>query len=77
MKKRFEMSSLREMTMFLGLQVKQDSIGILLHQGKYVIDILDKFGFQDSREASTPMAERPLLNSDPDSPQFIKPCIDQ
>ncbi|KAL4579862.1 hypothetical protein LXL04_016030 [Taraxacum kok-saghyz] len=66
MKKRFEMSSLGEMTMFLGLQVKQVSNGILLHQGKYVTDMLKKFGFQDSREASTPMAERPLLNSDPD-----------
>ncbi|KAL4568024.1 hypothetical protein LXL04_023624 [Taraxacum kok-saghyz] len=66
MKKRFEMSSLGEMTMFLGLQVRQDSSGILLHQGKYVADMLEKFGFQDSKEASTPMAERPLLNSDPD-----------
>jgi hypothetical protein len=60
------MSSLGEMTMFLGLQVKQDSTGILLHQGKYVTDMLEKFGFQDAKEASTPMAERPLLNSDPD-----------
>ncbi|KAL4584141.1 hypothetical protein LXL04_008731 [Taraxacum kok-saghyz] len=66
MKKRFEMSSLGEMTMFLGIQVKQDSNGILLHQGKYVTDMLEKFGYQDSKEASTPMAERPLLNSDPD-----------
>ncbi|KAL4582814.1 hypothetical protein LXL04_007375 [Taraxacum kok-saghyz] len=66
MKKRFEMSSLGEMTMFLGLQVRQGSSGILLHQGKYVADMLEKFGFQDSKEASTPMAKRPLLNSDPD-----------
>ena len=45
MKKRFEMSSLGEMTMFLGLQVRQSSSGILIHQGKYVDDILEKFGF--------------------------------
>ena len=28
-------------------------------------DMLEKFEFQDSKEASTPMAERPLLDSDP------------
>ena len=66
MKQRFEMSSLGEMTMFLGLQIRQDSSGILLHQGKYVTDMLEKFGYQDSKEAATPMAERPLLHSDPD-----------
>ncbi|KAI3767616.1 hypothetical protein L2E82_17880 [Cichorium intybus] len=66
MKKRFEMSSLGEMTMFLGLQVKQSSMGILLHQAKYVEDILAKFGFKDAKEANTPMAKRPLLSSDSD-----------
>ena len=65
MKKWFEMSSLGEMMMFIGLQVRQDSSGILPHQGKYVNDVLEKFGFQDTKEASTPMAERPLLSSDP------------
>ena len=52
--------------MFLGLQVRQSSSGILIHQGKYVDDILEKFGFKDSKEISTPIAERPLLSSDPD-----------
>ncbi|XP_023751988.1 uncharacterized mitochondrial protein AtMg00810-like [Lactuca sativa] len=54
------------MTMFLGLQVRQDSSGILLHQGKYVDDMLEKFGFKDAKVASTPMAERPLLTSNLD-----------
>ncbi|KAI3691559.1 hypothetical protein L2E82_49924 [Cichorium intybus] len=66
MKKRFEMSSLGEMTMFLGLQVKQSSTGILLHQGKYVEESLEKFEFKDAKAANTPMFERPLLSSDPD-----------
>src|SRR4051812_9673838 len=70
MKKRFEMSSLGEMTMFLGLQVKQSSSGILLHQGKYVEDILQKFEFKDAMEALTPMAEIPLLSEDPDGQPF-------
>ena len=64
MKKRFEMSSLGEMTMFLGLQVKQQTDGILLHQGKYVDDILEKFGSGDAASMNTPMVERPLLTAD-------------
>ncbi|KAI3776359.1 hypothetical protein L1987_46137 [Smallanthus sonchifolius] len=43
MKQKFEMSSMGEMTFFLGLQVKQDASGILIHQGKHVNDILAKF----------------------------------
>ena len=66
MKKRFEMSSFGEMTMFLGLHVQQKSTGILLHQAMYVEDILKKFGFQHAKTASTPIAERPLLNPDTD-----------
>ncbi|XP_076886642.1 uncharacterized protein LOC143536575 [Bidens hawaiensis] len=64
MKKRFEMSSLGEMTIVLGLQVRQSATGILLHQGKYIENILAKFEFQDSKSAATSMAERPLLSSD-------------
>ncbi|KAL7587106.1 hypothetical protein Lser_V15G36039 [Lactuca serriola] len=60
MKKWFEMSSLGEMTMFMGLHVKQSSTGILIHQAKYVDDILEKFGFRDAKTALTPMAKRPL-----------------
>ncbi|KAI3752729.1 hypothetical protein L2E82_24765 [Cichorium intybus] len=54
------------MTTFLGLQVKQDSTGILIHQAKYVEDIIARFGFKDAKEANTPMAERPLLSVDAD-----------
>ena len=64
MKKRFEMSSLGEMTMFLGLQAQQSSTEILIHQEKYVDDVLEKFGFRDAKPALTPMAERPLLAPD-------------
>ncbi|KAL7608982.1 uncharacterized mitochondrial protein AtMg00810-like [Lactuca sativa] len=48
----------------LGLQVQQRSAGILLHQAKYVEDMLEKFGFRDAKPALTPMAERPLLTPD-------------
>ena len=49
---------------FLGLQVKQASTGILIHQVKFVDDMLEKFGFRDAKPALTPMAERPLLAPD-------------
>ncbi|GJY28906.1 putative ribonuclease H-like domain-containing protein [Tanacetum coccineum] len=59
---KFQMSSMGELTFFLGLQVKQKEDGIFISQDKYVTDILKKFGFQDVRTASTPMdTEKPLL----------------
>jgi hypothetical protein len=61
MKKKFDMSSMGEMTFFLGLRFKQDDKGTLIHQGKYVNDILSKFSLTESKAASTPMVARPLL----------------
>ncbi|XP_023730728.1 uncharacterized mitochondrial protein AtMg00810-like [Lactuca sativa] len=52
------------MTMFLGLQVKQESTGILLHHEKYVEYMLEKFGFRDANPTPMPMAERTLLTPD-------------
>ncbi|GKC17505.1 putative ribonuclease H-like domain-containing protein [Tanacetum coccineum] len=45
MHKRFQMSSIGELTFFLGLQVKQKDDGIFISQDKYVADILKKFDF--------------------------------
>ncbi|GJX83159.1 putative ribonuclease H-like domain-containing protein, partial [Tanacetum coccineum] len=57
-----QMSSMRELTFFLGLQVKQKEDGIFISQDKYVADILRKFSFTDVRTASTPIdTEKPLL----------------
>ncbi|GKC59403.1 putative reverse transcriptase domain-containing protein [Tanacetum coccineum] len=44
---KFQMSSMGELTFFLGLQVKQKEDGIFISQDKYVADILRKFGFTD------------------------------
>ncbi|GJR09086.1 putative ribonuclease H-like domain-containing protein [Tanacetum coccineum] len=51
----FQMSSMGELTFFLGLQVKQKENGIFISHDKYVADILRKFGFTDVKTASTPM----------------------
>ncbi|GJV95871.1 putative ribonuclease H-like domain-containing protein [Tanacetum coccineum] len=62
MHKKFQMSSMGELTFFLGLQVKQKEDGIFISQDKYVTEILKKFGFTDVKTASTPMeTHKPLL----------------
>ncbi|GJS54377.1 putative ribonuclease H-like domain-containing protein [Tanacetum coccineum] len=44
MHEKFQMSSMGELTFFLGLQVKQKKDGIFISQDKYVEEILKKFG---------------------------------
>nr|GEV67631.1 hypothetical protein [Tanacetum cinerariifolium] len=66
MKDKFQMSSMGELTFFLGLQVKQKIDGIFMNQDKYVAEILKKFGLTEGKSASTPIdIEKPLLK-DPD-----------
>ncbi|GJV52275.1 putative ribonuclease H-like domain-containing protein [Tanacetum coccineum] len=66
MHKKFQMSSIGELTFFLGLQVKQKKDGIFISQDKYVTEILKKFGFTDVKTASTPMETQKLLLKDED-----------
>ncbi|GJS62671.1 hypothetical protein Tco_0657455 [Tanacetum coccineum] len=55
-------SSMGELTIFLGLEVKQKEDRIFISQDKYVTEILKKFGFSDVKTASTPMeTHKPLL----------------
>nr|GEV82352.1 hypothetical protein [Tanacetum cinerariifolium] len=62
MKDRFQMSSMGELTLFLGLQVNQKKDGIFISQDKYVAEILRKFRLTEGKSASTPIdAEKPLL----------------
>ncbi|GJR67030.1 retrovirus-related pol polyprotein from transposon TNT 1-94 [Tanacetum coccineum] len=66
MHKKFQMSSMGELTFFLGLQVKQKEDGIFISQDKYVTEILKKFGFTDVKTASTPMETQKFLLKDED-----------
>nr|GFA20314.1 hypothetical protein [Tanacetum cinerariifolium] len=62
MKNRFQMSSMGELTFFLGLQVKQKEDGIFISQDKYVVEILKKFDFLSVKTASTPIeTHKPLV----------------
>ncbi|GJY20741.1 uncharacterized mitochondrial protein-like protein [Tanacetum coccineum] len=59
------MSSMGELTFFLGLQVQQKKDGIFISQDKYVAEILKKFGFTEVKTASTPMeTQKPLLKDE-------------
>ncbi|GKD61332.1 putative ribonuclease H-like domain-containing protein [Tanacetum coccineum] len=53
MKDKFQMSSMGELTFFLGLQVQQKEDGIFISQDKYVAEILKKFNYTDVKSAST------------------------
>ncbi|GJZ77447.1 putative ribonuclease H-like domain-containing protein [Tanacetum coccineum] len=62
MHKKFQMSSMGDLTFFLGLQVTQKDDGIFISQDKYMDEILKKFGFSTVKTASTPMeTSKPLL----------------
>nr|GEW88801.1 uncharacterized mitochondrial protein AtMg00810-like [Tanacetum cinerariifolium] len=62
MKDKFHMSSMGELTFFLGLQVKQKKDRIFISQDKYVAEILRKFGLTEGKSASTPIdTEKPLM----------------
>nr|GFC04935.1 ribonuclease H-like domain, reverse transcriptase, RNA-dependent DNA polymerase [Tanacetum cinerariifolium] len=62
MKDKFQMSSMGELTIFLGLQVKQKKDGIFISQDKDVAEILKKFRLSEGKSSSTPIdAEKPLL----------------
>ncbi|GJV97844.1 putative ribonuclease H-like domain-containing protein, partial [Tanacetum coccineum] len=64
MHKRFQMSSIGELTFFLGLQVKQKDDGIFISQDKYVADILKKFDFATVKTTSTPIETNKALLKD-------------
>nr|GEW01874.1 hypothetical protein [Tanacetum cinerariifolium] len=72
MKDKFQMSSMGELTFFLGLQVKQKQDGIFISQDKYAVEILKKFVLTDRKSASTPIdTEKPLLK-DPDVKRIFR-----
>ena len=60
----FEMSMIGELSYFLGLQIKQIKNGTFVSQGKYIKDMLKKFGMIDSKVISTPMGTNGNLDSD-------------
>ena len=60
----FEMSMIGELSYFLDLQIKQIKNGTFVSQGKYIKDMLKKFGMDDSKAIITPMGSSGSLDSD-------------
>nr|GEU93756.1 putative ribonuclease H-like domain-containing protein [Tanacetum cinerariifolium] len=77
MKDKFQMSSMGELTFFLGLQVKEKQDGIFISQDKYVAKILRKFSLTDRKLASTPIdTKKPLLKDLDDASERFDKIID-
>ena len=60
----FEMSMIGELGYFLGLQIKQLKNDTFVSQGKYINDMLKKFGMNEAKAISTPMGTNGNLDSD-------------
>jgi hypothetical protein len=72
----FVMKDLRMMHYFLGLEVWQRTDEIFLSQGKYIVEILRRFGMMDCKSMTTPMVTnlKKLSESSSDS-DLIDPTM--
>lgn len=68
MKTSFEMNDLRKMSYFLGMEMVQSEHGILIHQRKYIKELLIKFCMDKCKSMSTPFAVGQKLIKDDGSP---------
>ncbi|XP_066341492.1 uncharacterized protein [Miscanthus floridulus] len=68
----FEMSMIGELSYLLGPQIKQMKNGTIVSQGKYIKDMLKKFGMDDAKAISTPMGTNGNLDSDANGNQGLK-----
>jgi hypothetical protein len=55
---------IKELSYFLGLQIMQLKNGTFVSQGKYIKDMLEKFGMEDAKGISTPIKTNGSLDSD-------------
>jgi hypothetical protein len=66
MENEFQMSMMRELIFFLGIQVKQTKQGTFVHQAMYTKDLMKKFNMVELKPVSTPMSTVMLLSPDED-----------
>ena len=64
MQDEFKMSMIRELTHFLGLQIRQQESGIFLSHPKYTKNLVKKFGLEFASSVRTPMSPNVKLNVD-------------
>ncbi|GKC32443.1 retrovirus-related pol polyprotein from transposon TNT 1-94 [Tanacetum coccineum] len=61
---KFKMSMMRQMSLFLGLQISQSPRGIFINQSTYASEIVKKYGMLTSDSVDTPMVEKSKLDED-------------
>jgi hypothetical protein len=66
MESEFQMSMMKELTFFLGIQVKQTRQGTFMHQAKYTKDLMKKFNMAELKPLSTSMNSATSLGPDED-----------
>jgi hypothetical protein len=66
MESEFQMSMMGELTVFLGIQVKQMKQGTFVHQAKHTKDLMKKFNMAELKPVSTPMSTTTSLGPDED-----------
>ena len=71
----FEMKDLGMMHYFLGMDVWLNVDGISLGQGKYIVDILKRFGTMECKAMTTPMASNLKLLIDASLEWLMPQCI--
>ena len=64
MQAEFEMSMIRKLTHFLGLQIHQQESGIFISQSKYAKNLVKKFGLDSTSPIGTPMSPNVKLTID-------------
>lgn len=69
--KRFEMTDLGNVSLYLGVEFLRTQNGIFLSQRTYATQILREFGMMECTPASVPMIEGSCLDKEEDSP-----CVD-
>jgi hypothetical protein len=60
----FKMFMIGELSYLLSFQIKQIKNSTFVSQGKYIKDMLKKFGMDDAKAISTPMGTNRNLDSD-------------
>ncbi|CAL8176269.1 unnamed protein product [Prunus armeniaca] len=71
MKLEFDMTDLRKMRYFLGIEVMQRTNGIFISQKKYALEVLEKFGMNKSNPVLNPIVPGCKLLRDEDGVKVV------
>jgi histone deacetylase 1/2 len=62
LQKEFALKDLGDLHYFLGIEVKKQSGGLLLSQGRYAIDLLTRLGMNKAKAVDTPLSASEKLS---------------